>query len=226
MSSILLLHAGDTTDSKVKDYLGLSGYEVQELQLWEVDQREHVFAAVNLILIECKNPNECIPTCRWIRGETNLPLIILSPCDEEWEKIKMFQLGVDDYITVPYRQAELVARVHANIERYRRLTRPFGIIKVRDLVINALNRQVLVSGEEIPLRLKEFDVLLYMAQHPNQVISRDEIYQAVWDSKNFVGAYENSVTVHVKRIRKKIEKNPDTPQYIETVWGIGYRFLD
>jgi len=123
----------------------------------------------------------------------------------------------------PYMQGELLARLQGHIERYKSLTRPFGVIKVEDLEINSFSRRVYLNGIEVDLRLKEFEVLLYLAQHMNIVLTKEQIYQTVWKD-NLADTFYNTVAVHVMKIRGKIEKDVDNPRYIETVWGVGYRF--
>lgn len=224
MYNILLLRELPDRNSKVRDYVQLSGYYVMEGDLNNLSECKDMLEKADLILLECNKVELYFGACEWLREMTHIPIIVLSECNDEWEKIKMFQVGADDYMVMPYSQAELIARIGAHIERLRRLTRPFGIIEVRDLQINAFNRQVLLRGKNVPMRLKEFDVLFYLAQMPNQVLSKEQIYNTVW-KQELADTYFNTVAVHVKRIREKIEDDVDNPKYIETVWGIGYRFL-
>lgn len=224
MYSILLLQERKENNSRIRDYAQLSGYSVIEGGLDCFTECETMLQQVDLIIMECRAVDFCIEICRRIRELTGKPVIVISECNEEWEKIKMFQAGADDYLVMPYLQAELMARIRAHIERYRRLTRPFGLIEIRGLKIDAFSRQVTLRGDHIPMRLKEFDVLLYLAQHTNQVMTKEQIYRTVWKEDIGDGIY-NTVAVHVKRIREKIEEDVENPKYIETVWGIGYRFL-
>lgn len=222
--SILLLREIQGSDSRICDYAQLSGYEVMEAELSSVAEYEELVQQADIILMECKAEQFCFEICRQIREMTGKPIIVLSECNEEWEKIKMFQSGADDYLVIPYLQAELMARIRAHIERYKRLTRPFGLIEIRELKIDAFSRRVTLRGKHISMRLKEFDILLFLAQHPNQVMTKEQIYMTVWKEESGDGIY-NTVAVHVKRIREKIEEDVENPKYIETVWGIGYRFL-
>lgn len=222
--SILLLHEMEGCYSRICDYAQLGGYEVMEAELSFVGEYEGMVQQADIILMECRAEERCFEICRQIRDMTGKPIVVLSECNEEWEKIKMFQSGADDYIVIPYLQAELMARIRAHIERYKRLTRPFGFIEIRELKIDAFSRQVTLRGKRISMRLKEFDVLLFLAQHPNQVMTKEQIYMTVWKEELGDGIY-NTVAVHVKRIREKIEEDAENPKYIETVWGIGYRFL-
>lgn len=225
MYYILLLHEQPESESRVKDYVRLSGYEVIEGDLQHLDQIWEQMYRCKLVLVECNKVEKYYRTCSHIREMTRVPIMVLSDSDGEWEKIKMFEAGVDDYLAAPYRQTELTARIRAHIDRYHQLTRPFGIIKVRDLQINVFERRVYMKEEMISLRLKEFDTLLYLAQRPNKVVTKEDIYLAVWKDSSVMDNFYNTVAVHVKRVREKIEEDIENPRYIETVWGIGYRFL-
>lgn len=224
MYKILLLRERLEKKSKIRDYVQLSGYQVIECKLSSISKSEDLLFCVDLILLECNKVELYFGVCEWIREMTRIPIMVLSECGEEWEKIRMFQAGADDYMVMPYSQVELIARMNMHIERFRQLTRPFGIIEVRDLQINAFNHQVLLRGRHVPMRLKEFELLFYMAQMQNRVLSKEEIYCAVW-KQEMGDTYYNTVAVHIKRVREKIEDDIENPKYIETVWGIGYRFL-
>lgn len=225
MYYILLLHEKQDGNSRLRDYVQLGGYEVMEGDLQHIDRIWEMLYSCKLVLVECNNVEAYFGVCGQIREMTRVPIMVVSDCDGEWEKIKMFEAGVDDYLTAPYRQTELVARIRAHIDRYYQLTRPFGIIKVRDLEINIFERRVYLGGELVGLRLKEFDTLLYLAQRPNKVVTKEDIYMAVWKDSSIVDNFYNTVAVHVKRVRERIEEDIENPKYIETVWGIGYRFL-
>ena len=220
---IFLLHKMPEEYCRIKDYLQLSGCEVTEGGFDQISRYEKVIEDADLVLISCDDSESNFKVCERIREMTQSPIIILSREDDEWVKIKMFQSGADDYLVEPFSQGELMARIQAHIIRYKRLTRPFGYIQVRGLEIEVFSRRVLVDGKEIVMTVKEFDVLLYLAQRPNQAVTKEEVYEAVWQDELGEGYY-NSVAVHIKRIRKKIEEDPENPKYIETVWGMGYRF--
>ena len=220
---ILILYNLEKEADRLKDYLKLSGCEVQDGELVNAMKRKRLFFKVDAVIFYCQKVEQYFETCKNIRSITQIPILILSPEGEEWDKIKMFEAGADDYLVEPLPQGELLARLRTHIERYKRLTRPFGYIEVGGLFIDAFSRQVILNGEEVPMRAKEFDILLYLAQRPNRIVSKQELYTAIW--KDDLGAgYYNSVAVHIKRIRMKIEENPMSPQFVETVWGIGYRF--
>lgn len=223
MYYIFLLHEMQGEYCKTKDYLQLSGCEVVEGDLQKVSRYIDIMQDMNLVLLSCDKEDVGFKVCERIREMTQIPIIVMSKNNDEWAKIKMFQSGADDYLVEPFSQGELMARIQAHIMRYKRLTRPFGYIQVRGLEIEAVSRKVLLDGKEVVLTVKEFDVLIYLAQRPNRVVTKNEIYEAVWRDELGDGYY-NSVAVHVKRIRKKIEVDPENPQYVETVWGVGYRF--
>lgn len=222
MYNLLLLHEMSEDNCKLKDYLRLSSFSVTEADVEE----EYSFRDLpqfHLILLECDKLDLCLQITENIRNNAQIPIVVLSEKDDEWEKIRLFQMGIDDYLVKPYWQGELTARIQAHISRYKRLTRPFGIIRVDNLEIHALSRRVFLDGEEIELRLKEFEVLLYLAQRMGKVVTKKEIYESIWKD-NLADTFYNTVAVHVKKVRGKIEKDANNPQFIETVWGVGYRF--
>lgn len=222
MYNVLLLHEMLESDCRIKDYLQLGNYNVEEKHLTE-DEYESKLQHFDIILIESDKLETCLDVGRKVRDKTQVPIIVLSDRDEECEIIRLFQVGIDDYVVKPCWQGELMARIKARIERYRHLTKPFGVIKVNGLEINAFSRRVYLHGQEVELRLKEFEILLYLAQHIDVVVTKEELYEEVW-KEALAGAFDNSVAVQVKKLREKIEPNINNPRYIETVWGIGYRF--
>ena len=225
MDRVLLLRGNCSWNSKARDYLELSGYEILEENTEGLDNCNLSFQLAKVVLIECDDIEKDSSICRKTRDLTDKPIMILSSQNEEWGKVKMFQSGADDFLASPYLQTELMARIRAHIQCYKRLTQPIGIIKVRDMVINVFTRKVFVDNECIQLRIKEFDILLYLAQHQNRVVTKEEIYHMIWKTDEFINAYSNTVAVHIKRIREKVEKDVGNPQYVQTVWGLGYRFI-
>lgn len=221
MYRILLLHEMPEYDSCVQDYLQLAGYEVVKELLTE-RKYESELRCYDLIIFDNSKLETLLKVVKVVRKKVQIPIVVLSEQKEEYEKVKLFPAGIDDYIVKPYGQGEFLARIQAHIERYKRLTKPFGIIRIDNLVINAFSRKVYLKDDEIELRLKEFDVLLYLAKHMNKVVTKQELYEAVWGDNLSDGLY-NSVAVHVKKLRGKIEEDINNPRYIETVWGVGYR---
>ena len=164
--------------------------------------------------------------CRKVRDEKNTPIIMVSAKKDDIDKIRGLGLGADDYMTKPFSPSELVARVKAHLARYDRLIGSMAeknkVIEIRGLKIDTTARRVWVNGEERTFTTKEFDLLSFLAAHPNHVYSKDELFQKIWDMES-VGDIA-TVTVHIKKIREKIEMDTSNPQYIETIWGVGYRF--
>ena len=164
--------------------------------------------------------------CREIRAQKNTPIIMVSAKKDDIDKIRGLGLGADDYMTKPFSPSELVARVKAHLARYERLigsgVQENDIIEIRGIKIDKTARRVWVNGEEKNFTTKEFDLLTFLAQNPNRVFTKDELFREIWDMES-VGDIA-TVTVHIKKIREKIEFNTAKPQYIETIWGVGYRF--
>ena len=208
-------------------YLSQEGYHILKaydgLQAIEIMKKEEV----HLILLDIMMPNlDGIRATRKIRETSSVPIIFLSAKSEDVDKILGLNIGADDYITKPFSPNELVARVKAHLNRYIRLTRKRidinEYIEYPGLKIDKSARRVFVNEEERFFTTKEFDLLTYLATHPNHVFSKDELFSAVWgmDSMGEIA----TVTVHIKKIRKKTENANVKSGYIETVWGSGYRF--
>ena len=161
-----------------------------------------------------------------VREISKIPIIVVSARQEEEEKIQALDLGADDYVTKPFSPSELVARVKAHLARYERLigsNMPQNdIIEIRGIKIDKTARRVWVNGEEKQFTTKEFDLLTFLAENPNHVFTKEELFRKIWDMES-IGDIA-TVTVHIKKIREKIEMNTNKPQYIETIWGVGYRF--
>ena len=181
----------------------------------------------DLILLDIMLPGvDGFEICRQIREKKNIPVLMVSAKKEEIDKIRGLGLGADDYITKPFSPSELVARVKAHLKRYERLvntqTPQNDIVEIRGLKIDKTARRVFLNGEEKIFTTKEFDLLTFLAEHPNRVYTKDELFKEIWDMES-VGDIA-TVTVHIKKIREKIEFSTSKPQYIETIWGVGYRF--
>ena len=199
MYRILLLHDIPEGVFRVKDYLELSGFNVVEDSLKEVAKGKREEELPDLFLLISDNPDICYAACEEVRSYTQLPVMVLAEEKEEWNVVHILKTGIDDYMVMPYTQGELNARIRTHIGRYKRLVRPFGYIEVPGLEIDAFSRTVKRDGKEVMLRLKEFDVLLFLAQHPNEAMTKQQIYEAVWKEEATDGFY-NSVTVHIKRM--------------------------
>lgn len=224
LDDVLLLRDMQWQDCHIKDCLQISGYRVMEMDLDNLKGLEHRLAHKDIVVIVCEYAVKYLETCARIRVRTQLPIIVVTRSDDAWVQVKMFRIGMDDYIAEPYQEIVLLAVIQARIEQYRRLTKFLGDIEVRDLVIETINRRVCIRGEEIDLSVKEFDILLYLVRNGNTAVSKEELYEEVWKEKACSGA-GSSIATYMKKLRKKIEVDPDNPQYLETVWGLGYRFV-
>lgn len=181
----------------------------------------------DLFILDLMLPNvDGFEICKGIREKKNTPILVVSAKKDDIDKIKGLGLGADDYITKPFSPSELVARVKAHIARYERLVGnnipENDVIEIRGIRIDKTARRVYVNGEEKLLTAKEFDLLTFLASNPNHVYSKEELFQKIWDMDS-IGDIA-TVTVHIKKIREKIEFDTSKPQYIETIWGVGYRF--
>lgn len=181
----------------------------------------------NLILLDLMLPGiDGFEICKKVREVKNTPIIMVSAKKDDIDKIRGLGLGADDYITKPFSPSEMVARVKAHMARYERLigsgTPENEIIEIRGLKIDKTARRVYINGEEKNFTTKEFDLLAFLAQNPNHVFTKEELFSKIWDMESLGDIA--TVTVHIKKIREKIEFNTAKPQYIETIWGVGYRF--
>ena len=183
--------------------------------------------APNLILLDLMLPGiDGFEICKQIRERKNTPIIMVSAKKDDIDKIRGLGLGADDYMTKPFSPSELVARVKAHLARYNRLIGSNIVendtIEIRGIKIDKTARRVWINGEEKQFTTKEFDLLTFLASHPNHVFSKAELFREIWDMES-IGDIA-TVTVHIKKIREKIEEDASKPQYIETIWGKGYRF--
>ena len=182
---------------------------------------------VNLVILDLMLPGmDGFEVCKRIREEKDIPVLMVSAKKEDIDKIRGLGLGADDYITKPFSPSELVARVKAHMARYERLVgsniHKNEIIEIRGIKIDKTARRVYVNGEEKAFTTKEFDLLTFLAENPNHVFTKEELFNKIWDMES-IGDIA-TVTVHIKKIREKIEFDTSKPQYIETIWGVGYRF--
>lgn len=227
MSRILIIEDEVAIAELEKDYLELSGFEVEVETTGNIGVQRALIEEFNLIILDLMLPNlDGFEICKRIREVKNIPVIMVSAKREDIDKIRGLGLGADDYITKPFSPSELVARVKAHLARYERLIgsgqKENEIIEIRGLKIDKTARRVFVNGEEKIFTTKEFDLLSFLAENPNHVYTKEELFREIWDMES-IGDIA-TVTVHIKKIREKIEYNTSKPQYIETIWGVGYRF--
>ncbi len=227
MSKILIVEDEEAIADLEKDYLELSGFEVE----LEHDGTKGLTRALaedfDLYILDLMLPGtDGFEICKKIRETKNTPILMVSAKKDDIDKIRGLGLGADDYVTKPFSPSELVARVKAHLARYERLigsnAQENDIIEIRGIRIDKTARRVWVNDEEKQFTTKEFDLLTFLAQNPNHVFSKDELFSKIWNMES-IGDIA-TVTVHIKKIREKIEYDTSNPQYIETIWGVGYRF--
>ena len=227
MSRILIIEDEESIAELEKDYLELSDFEVQV----ENDGRKGLDKALaeefDLIVLDLMLPGmDGFEICKRIREKSDVPILMVSARKDDIDKIRGLGLGADDYMTKPFSPSELVARVKAHMARYQRLVGAAlpknDIIEIRGLKIDKTARRVWVDGVEKPFTTKEFDLLTFLAENPNHVFSKDELFRRIWNMDS-VGDIATA-TVHIKKSREKVEYDTSNPQYIETIWGVGYRF--
>lgn len=227
MEKILIIEDEPAIAELEKDYLELAGFEVEIESEGDMGLEKALFENYNLVVLDLMLPGlDGFEICRRIREEKNIPIIMVSAKKDDIDKIRGLGLGADDYMTKPFSPSELVARVKAHLARYERLlgsnSPENSVIEIRGIKIDKTARRVYVNGEEKPFTTKEFDLLTFLAEHPNHVYTKDELFREIWDMDS-IGDIA-TVTVHIKKIREKVEINTAKPQYIETIWGVGYRF--
>ncbi len=227
MSRILIVEDEVAIADLEKDYLELSGFEVEIENGGKRGLERALNEEFDLFILDLMLPEvDGFEICHQIREKKNTPILMVSAKKDDIDKIRGLGLGADDYVTKPFSPSELVARVKAHLARYERLigsnSLENDIIEIRGIRIDKTARRVWINGEEKQFTTKEFDLLTFLAENPNHVFTKDELFREIWDMES-IGDIA-TVTVHIKKIREKIEMNTNKPQYIETIWGVGYRF--
>lgn len=225
MSKILIVEDEVAIAELEKDYLELSGFDVVMQHTGDAGLKAALNEDFNLIILDLMLPNvDGFEICKKVREKKNTPIIMVSAKKEDIDKIRGLGLGADDYMTKPFSPSELVARVKAHLARYERLVgsgvKANEIIEIRGIKIDKTARRVYVMVRRKPLP-QEFDLLTFLAR-TEPVFTKEELFNKIWDMES-IGDIA-TVTVHIKKIREKIEFNTSKPQYIETIWGVGYRF--
>lgn len=226
MKRILIIEDDKSIAELERDYLEIEGFSVEIAFTGDTGLKQALAEDFDLVLLDLMLPGvDGFQICKTIRTEKDIPILMVSAKKEDIDKIRGLGLGADDYIVKPFSPSELVARVKAHLSRYQRLIGKVpqnDSILIRGLRIDQTSRRVYINDEEIIFTTKEFDVLTFLALNPNRVFSKEQLFERVWglDSMGDI----STVTVHIRRIREKIETDPSNPQYIETVWGAGYRF--
>ena len=226
MNRILIVEDDQEIAMLERDYLDIEGYETVLVSNGQDAIREALQGEYALILLDLMLPGcNGYDVCRLIRDKVDVPILMVTARSESVDKIRGLGLGADDYIAKPFDPAELVARVKAHLSRYARLTGGAAehqdTITVGDVRILPQSWKVYKGGREVKMPNREFELLKFLAENPNIVFSKERLFEAIW-GYDYVGD-SATVTVHIGRIRDKIEDDPSNPKIIETVWGAGYR---
>ena len=216
--------------NSIETYLRMEGYETLKAQNGQealdiLDARHGTGRAVHCAILDIMMPGlDGLAVTRKLRERSNVPVILLSAKSEDTDKIAGLGFGADDYITKPFNPLELLARVKSQIRRYTQLgaTRAQeGLLRTGGLCLDPAAKEVTVDGDSVKLTATEYGIVLHLMENLGRTLSAEQIYQAVWNEPAYVS--EKTVTVHIRRIREKIEINPKEPKYIKVVWGIGYK---
>ncbi|MCT4633657.1 MAG: response regulator transcription factor [Firmicutes bacterium] len=223
---VLIIEDDKEIGDMVKDYLSLKGYNtklarngLEGLKLFESFEPDLAIIDIMLPVIDG------LELCTKFRKSSNIPIIILSAKSDNQDKILGLGIGADDYVTKPFSPKELLARVISQLRRYKNdglMVSSSNVIKFSDIYINKESYEVKIHGKVIDLSTKEFDILYCLAKNNNKVLTKEQIFDYVWGVDEYGDI--NTVTVHIRRIREKIEANPSEPVFIETIWGVGYKF--
>ncbi|HEV8251102.1 MAG TPA: response regulator transcription factor [Gaiellaceae bacterium] len=223
MERVLVVDDEPTIRDVVVRYLRRDGYETLEAADGNRARELIETGEPNLVVLDVMLPGmDGLALCRWIRSRSSVPVILLTARADEVDRIVGLELGADDYVTKPFSPRELAARVRTVLRRLGPQSPREERLTTGDLVIDAAAREVTKAGRAVQLTAKEFDLLRFLAAHPRRVFSRDQLMSRVW---GYEAAYDTgTVTVHVRRLREKLEDDPSRPRLLETVWGVGYRF--
>lgn len=224
---ILVVDDEATVREVVGQYLELEGYAVSAAATGLDALREAAAAPPDLVILDISLPGvDGLEVLRRLRAVSAVPILMLTARAEDVDKLLGFGLGADDYMTKPFNPRELVARVQAIMRRLEATSAPAmifdGDIHFGDITLHQQLRQVERAGVSIELTTKEYDLLLFLATHPRQVFTREQLLQHVWNYENY--GDDSTVTVHMRRLREKIERDPARPLRLRTVWGVGYKF--
>ncbi len=226
MKDILIIEDDINIAELERDYLKLNGYKAEVVNDGALGQKKALSGLFDVIIVDLMLPNKNgFEIIKEVRKKLEIPIIVVSARSEDIDKIRGLDYGADDYLTKPFSPAELVARIKSHLNRYERLkgnNASNEILVHRGLEINTGAHKVYVNGKEVQLTTKEYELLYFLAANPNIVFSREQLFDSLW-SDEYCGDTA-TVPVHIQKIRKKIEKDPSNPEYIETLWGAGYRF--
>jgi len=226
MKKILIIEDEKSIAELERDYLEINGFQTDIELTGDAGLRKALNENFDLILLDVMLPHmDGFEICKRVRSSKEIPIIMVTAKKEEIDKIRGLGLGADDYLVKPFSPNEMVARVKAHLSRYERLSskqHESQELYIRGLFIDRTSRRVFVNNQEVTFTTKEFDVLTFLAMNPNQVFSKEQLFERIW-GLNSTGDI-STVTVHIRKIREKIEHDPSNPEYIDTLWGAGYRF--
>lgn len=226
MQKILIIEDELSIAELERDYLEINGFAVEIAVTGDAGLKKAISEEYDLVLLDIMLPNvDGFEICKEIRKLKDIPILLVTAKKEDIDKIRGLGLGADDFVVKPFSPGELVARVRAHLSRYDRLVKRVNEkeeIRIRGLRIDKASRRVFVNETEVVFTTKEFEILLFLASHPNRVFSKEHLFDRIWGIEAFGDI--STVTVHIRKIREKIEADPSNPQYIETIWGAGYRF--
>ena len=222
MATVLVVDDEPIVRDVVARYLRREGFETLIAADGETARELIQRQTFSLVVLDVMLPGmDGLSLCRWIRANSDLPVILLTARGEEADRIVGLELGADDYVTKPFSPRELAARVRTVLRRTAPVASSIDRLEVGGLVLDSASREARRGGDVLRLTVKEFDLLWFLASNPNRVFSRDQLMDRVWGYSSALDT--GTVTVHVRRLREKIEDNPSQPRVLETVWGVGYR---
>src|SRR5437870_3841586 len=223
MSTVLVVDDEPIVRDVVARYLERDGHSILTAENGDAARGLIEGDSPSLVVLDVMLPGETdgLALCRWIRASSDLPVILLTARGEEADRIVGLELGADDYVTKPFSPRELATRVRTVLRRTSSAAPRAEQLTIGELALNAATREAHRDGELLKLTVKEFDLLWFLASNPNHVFSRDQLMDRVW---GYAAAFDTgTITVHIRRLREKIEHDPSEPQLLETVWGVGYR---
>lgn len=224
---ILIIEDDVNIMSLIKDYLEIEGFTIEQSTDGAQGLQKALTEPFSLILLDVMLPGlQGFEICRRIRKQSDVPILFLSARKEDSDKIRGLGLGADDYITKPFSPGELAARIKAHIRRYDSLTKKLkdsrkNKLAIKEISLDIYSRRTFIQNKEVILTEKEFEILYLFMRYPDRVFSKEEIFERIWGEG--IQGDTTTVTVHIRRLREKIEPDPSAPLYLETVWGMGYR---
>ena len=226
MKKVLIIEDDLDIAELEKDYLQLNGYHAEIVHDGAEGLKMAVSGRFDIVVVDLMLPGKSgYEIIREIRKNLEIPVIVVSAKNEDIDKIRGLDYGADDYLTKPFSPAEFMARIKSHLKRYERLKGTADnheTLLYRGLEINTASHQDFVNDKEVQLTTKEYEILVFMASHPNIVFTKERLMDAIWGNEYYGDTA--TIAVHIQKIRKKIESDPASPTYIETLWGTGYRF--